>query len=417
MPNPPATLLPKLVSQQKQWYVEVLATLTAMRNRLLYIILFLLLNTSAVFGQSKYENEFVSFDRVIRRFKESWRNPFSGQTSDSVTSFSLYKTKEFNVSISKEPIAFDTTHLIIKNPYYTDDFEDYDDNYINYPVSYSVIYDRTLISLFKNGKFVCHNLVDMTRNLDFERSLNTKKFKYHWIIDDKLTALAGSTTYIWDNNKWTKSKTQLPLKNQPKLFEDKEFIVFGDCHGEWGGTVYFFDKASKEIYFTESTCANSVLKKKGNYLVLAHLGHMMGSSEIKSISDPRNLTKVKQSEINKTKEGQALGYTDKSGAYQQLLDIFGIQLFSTFKYKERELYIIHLNEITFLVEFKGNEIEIVHPLFDNEIYTHNPVTSSYGDYTLMNLDFYGTALDKEVSVIIIDQNKITKVDWNENHSR
>jgi hypothetical protein len=208
----------------------------------------------------------------------------------------------------------------------------------------------------------------------------------------------------------------LPLKKQPKLFEDNEFIVFGDCHGEFGGTVYFFDKASKETYFSESTCANSVLKKDGNYLVLAHLGHMMGSSEIKSISDPRKLTKVKKSEINKTKDGQPLGYTDKSGAYQKLLDIYGIQLFSTFKYSERELYIIYLNEITFLAEIEGNEIRIVHPLFNNEIYTHDPVTNSYGDYTLMNLDFYGTALDKEVSVIIIDQNKITKVDWNENHS-
>jgi hypothetical protein len=255
----------------------------------------------------------------------------------------------------------------------------------------------------------------MKRDLGFENKLNTKKFKYHWIINDKLGAISGSRIYIWENNKWNKFKTKFPLKKQPKLFEDNEFIVFGDCHGEWGGTVYFFEKSTGEIYFTESTCANSVIKKDGKYLVLAHLGHGVGSSELKSIINPRKLTKAKKSEINKTREGQALGYTDKSNAYQKLLDIYGIQLFSTFNYGERQLHIVHLSERTFLAEIKGIEIQIVHPLFDNEFYTHDPVTKSYGNYT-MNLDYYGTALDKEVSVIIIDGKRIIKMDWNENHS-
>jgi hypothetical protein len=381
-----------------------------------YLFLIVFLITSTVFGQTKQESP--SFDNTTQNFKKLWRqDPLSRQTNDSVNGFSLYKTKDFNVSISENPIAFDTAHLVIKNPFYTEDFNDYDDNYINYPVSYSVIYDKKLISLFRNGKFVCHNLVNMERDFDLERSLNTKKFQYHWIINDKLSALAGGTIYNWETNKWITSKTKFPLEKQAKLFEDNEFIVFGDCHGEWGGTVYFFDKASGETYFTESTCANSVLKQDGSYFVLAHLGHMMGSSEIKSISDPRKLTKAKKAEINKPKEGQALGYADKSEGYQKVLDIFGVQLFSSFKYKERQLYIVYLNELTFLAEIKGTEIQIVHPLFDNEIYTHNPVTNVYSDFILMNLDFYGTALDKEVSVIIISQDKIKKVDWNENQSR
>jgi hypothetical protein len=69
--------------------------------------------------------------------------------------------------------------------------------------------------------------------------------------------------------------------------------------------------------------------------------------------------------------------------------------------------------MTFLSEIKGSEIQIVNPLFEKAFYTHRPVTTTYGNYTLVNLDFYGIALDKEVSVIIVGQNKITKVDWNE----
>jgi len=374
-------------------------------NRHLYIAIISIISlvTSTVSGQSKQENGSVSFDKILLSFKKSMgQDPLLGQRNDSVSTSSLFKTDEFNVSVSENPIAFETNHLIIKNPYYTDDFDDYDDNYINFPVSYSVIYDKKLISLFRNGKFVCHNLDNIERNLSFEKKLNTRKFKYHWIINGKLSALAGGVIYTWNNDKWTELTIQFPLEKQPKLFEDNQFIVFGDCHGEWGGTIYFFDKASGETYFTESTCANSVFTKDGKYLALAHLGHGPGSTEIKSISDPRKLTRAKKSEINKAKEGQALGYTDKSGAYQKLLDLYGIQIFSTFKYKDRQLYIVHLNELTFLAEIKGTEIQIVHPFFDNEIYTHDPITSMYDSYILMNLDFYGTALDKEVSVIIID---------------
>lgn len=386
-------------------------------SRLLYI-LFFLLTGSAVFGQNTNDNQSNWFESILKRFKESkgWYI-LSGQINDSVTISSLYRTNEFNVSISDNPIILDTTYLVIENPYFTDDFEDYYKNYINYPVSYSVIFEEKLVSLFRKGKFVCYNLVNLQRDLDFERKLNTKKFKYHWIANNELGALSGNTVYIWNNNKWKKSKTKFPLKKQPKLFEDCDFIVFGDCYGEFGGTVYFFDKVSGETYFTESTCANTVYKENEKYIVLAKLGHMAGSSDIKIIDDPRMLTKAKKSEINKFKEGIALGYTDKSEAYNIPLNFYGIELFSTFKHGERQLYMVNLIKLTFLAEIEGAEIQIVHPLFTKEVYAHNPVTTNYGDYTLMNLDFYGTALDKEVSVIIIDKNRLIKLDWNENHCR
>jgi len=381
------------------------------------------------FGQTNDSIKHDQFSKIVTHFTDRWESfqKFRQQRGASPSQKnkpnrdSLYSENNFTLSISKNPIILDTSHLILKNPYYTDDFDDYDDNYINYPTSYSGIYEGKLISLFRNGKFVVHDLSEYERNIEFENKLNTKKFDYHWIINGKLYAFSKNQLFnklfVWSGHKWVKAKIDLPVNDQPILFEDEKFIVFGDCHGEWGGTIYFFNKASNETYFTESTCANSVIKKDGKYLVLAHLGHMMGSSEIKSISNPRQLSKAKNSEINKTKEGHALGYSDQSKAYQKKLDLFGIQLFSTFDYDDRQLYIAHLNGLTFLAEIDGPEIKIVHPLFDNEIYTHDPVTKSYGDYTLMNLDFYGTALDKEVSVIIIKNGKLTKVDWNENQSR
>lgn len=359
-----------------------------------------------------------NFDRLIEHFEYN-RFGLGVIPLDNINEDSLYKTNEFKVSISNNPISFVVDTLVIENPYYTDDFDDWDDNYINFPKSSSVIYKNNLISLFDNGKFVCHNLNDYQRNQTLEDSLNTKKFKYHWLIDNTLYASNKSFLFgglfKWTGEKWQKAEISNPVKEQSILFADQDFIVYRKCSGEFGGTIYFYERKSNETFFTESTCANTVTKKNGQYHVLAHLGHMMGSSEIKIIDNPRKLSKASKKQLRNN--SGSLGYQDESNAFLKQLDLYRIQLFSTFNIKDRKIFLAHLNESTFLAEIDGTEIQIVNPLFNNDKYTHDPITRTYGEYTLINMDFYGIAVDREVSVMIIKDNKITLLDWNENHSR
>lgn len=135
-----------------------------------FFILTLLFMAPKAFGQQAT----VSFDKTISHFKNSWRDPLWGRINDSVTASLSYQTKQFNVSISNDPIAFDTDYLIIKNPYYKDDIDDYADNYLNYPVSYSVISNNRLVSLFRNGRFVCHTLDNLERDYGLEKKLNVE---------------------------------------------------------------------------------------------------------------------------------------------------------------------------------------------------------------------------------------------------
>ncbi|MEQ8240079.1 MAG: hypothetical protein RIA69_12750 [Cyclobacteriaceae bacterium] len=389
-----------------------------------FFIIVIICNCWSLFGQSDGTYDTQPYRKIIRHFENRWDFLQEGRilrglpidSSSKPSNSSLYKTKSFNLSLSEHPVKFDTSHFVLSNPNFTDDFDG--DNYINYPVSFSGIYEDKLISLFTNGKFLCHNLQSIERDIHFEQRLNTKKFEYHWIIDSHLYALSGNRIFRWDNQNWVKSELNISLNDQRIIFADQEFIVFGDCHGEWGGTVYFFDRASGETHFTESSCTNSVLKKDGKYIVLAHLGHMNGSSEVKWIDDPRKLPRANKHEINKKKEGQTLGYLDNSGVCQKQLDIHGIVLISTFNYDQRELYIAHLAEFTFAAEINGTDIQIVHPLFGNKLYAYSPITRNYENFTLINLDQYGTAHDKEVevAVIIIKEDAILKLDWNENQS-
>jgi len=366
-------------------------------------------------SQSNAQN----FDKLVEHFRNNNFVGFEIIPRDSISENSLYKSKDFNVSISKNPINFKIDTLVLNNPYYTDDFDDWDDNYINFPKSFSVIYEENLISLFGNGKFLCHNLNDYSRNTKLENELNSKKFKYHWVIDGKLYAKSKSFLfsglYQWNGVKWKSADIKIPVDEQSILLSDDKFIVYRKCSGEFGGTIYFFDRQSKETYFAESTCANTLIKKNGQYQILAHLGHMTGTSEIKIIDDPKKLTKAKNNQL-KIKQG-SLGYQDKTKEYSKELDLFGIQLFSTFNNRERSLFLTHFNKSTFLAEIYGKEVQIINPLFNNDKYTHDPITRTYGKYTLINMDFYGIAIDREVSVMIIKDNKITLLDWNENHSR
>ena len=386
-----------------------------MMKKTLHIISILLISIN-LFGQS--DSTLNIENKLIEHFKaHNWNDSI-------ITKESLYKTNltrdNFNVSISNNLIDFETKQIVIRNPYFSeklDESENEKDYTRNFPKSFSVIYQNNLIALFENGKFLCVDLNSLTRNSSFEQQLNSKKFDYHWIIDNKLIAQSGNQKMFWNGKKWEKFKDELPLKNQPKLFDDNEFIVYRDCNGEWGGTIYFYEKSTGKTYFTESTCANTVTKAGEGYQVSSHLGHMSGSSEITLIPNPRKLTQAKPNEINTTLNGEALGYIDKSNAFIKKLDLYGIQIFSRFVNDNKELFIVNVADLTFIAKIKNNEVEIIHSLFFNDLYTHDPITTEYGEYTLINLDHYGIGLYREISTLIIIGNKITKIDWNENHSR
>lgn len=350
--------------------------------------------------QTKAENS-VKFDTIIKHFKE--RN----YSQEAIILPLIHQDKDYKIVISDNPIAFDLKEAVLKNPI---------DG--KYPISYSVIYKDKLVSLFEPGTFVCHSIPALTRDTEFENYLNTKKFQYHWLLDNKLVGISGGKYYYLNSeNVWLDYTASVPFTSQPKLFEDNNYISFCDCHGEFGGTVYFYSKTTKKIYFTEATCANSIIKKDNEYLVLSHLGHMMGSTELKAIAYPDKLSLVDLKNTNKTFQGQALGYSDSSKAAKTIFNYYEIQIFSSFTYKSRTIYLVNWRDETFFAEILNNAIQIVNPLFNREIHTHDPITTNYDNTILMNLDFYGIAREREVSCIIVKDNQLIKLDWNEKHSR
>ena len=351
--------------------------------------------------KTKQTDNSVKFDIIIKHFKE--RN----YSQDTIRLPLIHQDKDYKIVISDNPIAFDLKETVLKNPIDS-----------KYPISFSIVYQNKLVSLFEPGTFVCYSIPTLSRDTEFEEKLNTKKFQYHWLLDNKLVGLSdGKYYYLNSDNIWLDYTVSVPFTSQPKLFEDSNYISFCDCQGEWGGTVYFYNKTTKKIYFTEATCANSILKKGNEYLVLSHLGHMMGTTELKAIANPDKLSLVDLKNTNKTFKGQALGYAENSKGAKIIFNYDDIQIFASFTYQGKTIYLVYWKDETFLAEIKNNAIQIVNPLFNRELYTHHPVTTNYDNTILMNLDFYGIAKEREVSCIIIKDNQLIKLDWNEKHSR
>ena len=138
----------------------------------------------------------------------------------------------------------------------------------------------------------------------------------------------------------------------------------------------------------------------------------LGSADIKLITDPSKLSNLKDFDT-KAKSTNAIGYADKSNHSMTVFDFYWVQIFSSFNWNSKTLYMVNWQYRTFLAEISKKEITIVDPLFNTDLYTHDPITIQYENgVILMNLDFYGLGREREVSMIVIKDKEITKIDWN-----
>jgi hypothetical protein len=318
----------------------------------------------------------------------------------------IEETEDYRLQINDQKISLIKQHFILKNPF----------SQVKYPLSYSILFKGKLIALFDPGKFACFDL-DLNRDTKIEDALNTMYFDRHWLIGDDFVARSEGKYYVWNGKSWAKYKEPVPMGSRPKLFEDELYIMYSDCHGEFGGTIYFYEKKTGTTYYTSASCPRAVLTYQDGYLITA--SSMTSFFNSIYISDPSKLSNLKDTTTIARRRGphENLGYYDSSNHALNLKDFFFLEAFATFKNGEKTFHILHWRDFTFLAELKGNEIHIVNPLFlDHQIYTHNPVTTTYPNgVIIVNLDFYGIGGAREVSLLIFKENALIKVDWNEEH--
>jgi hypothetical protein len=306
---------------------------------------------------------------------------------------------DFKIELAPHPLGLRKREVVMRNPFAA----------APYPLSFSVIYQGNLVTLFQPGYFACYQLPGLERNQELEQKLNTRKFAYHWVLDGQLVALTNNGRYVSFNQvTWLPYTKPMPLSKQPKLFEDARYIVCAKCNGEWGGEVYFYDKQERAYFLAEATCPDAVVKHDGKYLVLSSLGHGLGSTELQQIDNPAELTRW----IGKSKPQDRdffASYGTKLSHGKNLFDYQEILVESVFQLDDQLVYLVHWDKMSFLATWQNNTFQVVDPLFHAEVHGNQPVTTTYGpSEVLINLD---STEEFESSCLVITGIEAVKINW------
>jgi hypothetical protein len=234
---------------------------------------------------------------------------------------------------------------------------------------------------FIEDVYIPEEIQDMPHyELDIENdSLFLKETQF-----EKTTFVLGR--YVTD---FIKTKTR-----EFKFFHDSTYNVFRTCNGEFGGTIYFQNKRTKDAYEACATCPIVVNKISNEYYVTNYLGHMIGFASVIKVKDPAQLQK---SELRFEKEQ---GSEFKKGI-ETLIDTMEFYIPTSFVLGNKLLHLYSNRQGTYLGEIDGGKMKLVYE-FDFKFYAHLNQRCDDGKQVL---SLYMPDTEKS-GILIIDKNKM-----------
>lgn len=140
--------------------------------------------------------------------------------------------------------------------------------------------------------FYAFYLNSLERIEKLEEKLNKGDIERPFVYDSQLYGyMDGIVLHYFDMEKkrWKIAEAELPFFNQAPMYEDDRYACYSISHGEFGGVVFFYNKATGRKTFVIATVPTGVSKVRDRYHVVAHLGHMCGFSSLTEFSDPDSL--------------------------------------------------------------------------------------------------------------------------------
>ncbi len=225
----------------------------------------------------------------------------------------------------------------------------------NYTVSEKIssvsFYNNSFHCFLKNGDYL---IIDSLKNL-----VEPQK-------ENKLCEKDSSNIRFLKKKRVDSLMNSTSRQNSNQIFEDDEFIVTKTCSGEWGGTIYFYDKLSEKTFECAASCVVDFDTLNGNYIVSSSIGHMDGSTVIMEIQNPRKLQETKKVKQKKllTLIGDNECKTMKGANI--LLEERNYLTISSFIYQKSVYHIIHkpwkfknFVDNTFLGQIQNDSLSII----------------------------------------------------------
>lgn len=180
-----------------------------------------------------------------------------------------------------------------------------------------------------------------------------------------------------------------------KIYEDEQFKVYSTCRGEWGGTVFFQDKKTNELYEGSSTCPIVVNKIGKEYYVTNYMGHMMGFASVNKISDPRKLEK---SDWNFKRR---FGSENVKGI-EKVLDTMDFYIPTSFVVRDKLVHIYSDEKGTYIAHIENEQMKPIYT-FDFKFYPQFNQQLENGKQVLT----FEVAESGKDGILLIDGNQLT----------
>ncbi|MFH6956652.1 hypothetical protein ACHRV1_04540 [Flavobacterium aquidurense] len=172
------------------------------------------------------------------------------------------------------------------------------------------------------------------------------------------------------------------------IFKDEIYTIYSDSKGEWGGTIFFENNKTREVFETYSSCAVVVNKIKKEYYVT---NSGMYFSNVLKISEP---TKLHKSKLN-LNENEGSKYHE---GVTEILNIDDVNIATSFVNEEKLFHLYSDKKNVFVGVIENGKMKSQYK-FDFNFYPHLNQTLDNGKQLLT---FYIPS-SKENGILIIDQ--------------
>lgn len=236
-----------------------------------------------------------------------------------------------------------------------------------------------------------------------QRLANTEATSFYKKGDSTILALEARDLSVQEfqltDNFTLKPLISVTSSEKPDFYgevflEDSTYEIYGCCAGEFGGSLFFYNKHNKRLYFYNSTCVYQVVYYNNAYYVFDDLY----TYDYTRISDPEKLIELKYKDrlfsCNWWTQVDSLNEYEKSKdqkpdelfEYKPNLKVY---LLNSFVFNDTLFTIMSTDSATYLAMHQGDTLKKVQKLLDKNIWFHH--TDYYDDGGRRIISFYANS--------------------------
>lgn len=223
------------------------------------------------------------------------------------------------------------------------------------------------LNIYSRQKDYTYYFVEVDKNGEFPDiyGLDIPKNKYGRAIlrdQEKVHPINDSVSIVMQiNDTWVKSFAMSKPDIEPSscIYEDEQFIITSEDHGEFGGMVYFRDKITDKLYGAISNSVVCINYFNDKYYVTNYLGHMGHRSDILEIANPRDLREL-DGYIEDNVMWANENYRYATQGTKQLYESWDIELRTSFIHKGRLLHLFSDSDGTYLAEINNERLDTLY---------------------------------------------------------